>query len=288
MRAVRVGLFVPCYVDQLAPAVAEATVAVLERAGCAVDYDPDQTCCGQPFSNLGLADEAARLARRHLERFARHDAIVCPSASCVATVRHHYEALGAGRDPAGRRVRARTFELTEFLARELGATHLGARFPHRVALLATCHGLRELGLGVPSELVRFSSDPPPLPRSESTASGEVHQTCGNPVASHHATPRAPANARAERPTEALLYSVEGLSLVFPSRDECCGFGGAFSVELPEVSARMGRARLADLAATGAEFVTATDVSCLLHLDGIRRRDGAGPRAIHVAEILAAR
>jgi L-lactate dehydrogenase complex protein LldE len=246
---VRVGLFVPCYVDQLVPSVAEATLAVLERAGCAVDYDPDQTCCGQPFSNLGLAAEAARLARAHLERFARYDAVVSPSASCVATVRRHYGGLGVGRDPAGRRVRERTFELTEFLAGELGRTDLGARFPHKVALLASCHGLRELDLGTPSERV------------------------------------APPSALG--PTEALLRAVAGLELVHPERDECCGFGGAFSVEFPTVSGRMGRDRLAALAATGAAFFTATDASCLLHLDGVRRRQGAGPRAIHVAEILAA-
>jgi L-lactate dehydrogenase complex protein LldE len=262
---VRVGLFVPCYVDQLAPSVAEATLRVLERAGCAVDYDPDQTCCGQPFSNLGLAASAARLGRAHLERFARHDAVVCPSASCVATVRHHYGALGVGRDPAGRRVRERTFELTEFLARELGRVDLGARFPHRVALLQSCHGLRELGLGTPSEAVRPAGEPP-FPRSEPQASGEITRLA---------------------PTELLLHAVTGLELVHPARDECCGFGGAFAVEFPVVSGRIGRGRLADLAATGAEFVTATDASCLLHLDGIRRREGAGPRMIHVAEILAA-
>jgi len=151
----RVGLFVPCYVDQLAPAVAEASVAVLERAGCTVEYDPDQTCCGQPFSNLGLAAEATRLARAHLERFGRHDAVVAPSASCVATVRRHYEALGAGTDPAGRRVRSRTFELSEFLVRELGVTDLGARFPARVTFHDGCHGLRELGKkNEPRELLK--------------------------------------------------------------------------------------------------------------------------------------
>lgn len=249
----RVGLFVPCYVDQLVPSVAWATVSVLERAGCRVDYDPEQTCCGQPFLNLGLAAAAARLARAHLERFARHDAIVCPSASCVATVRRHYPGLGVGLDAAGRRVRERTFELSEFLANELGATQLGARFPHRVALLASCHGLRELGLGRPSE----------------------------------APGGAAPEAAAPGPTERLLRAVAGLELLLPSRDECCGFGGAFSVEFPEVSGRIGRARLADLAATGAEFVTASDVSCLLHLDGIRRREGTGPRGIHLAEVLAA-
>ena len=91
-----VGLFIPCFVDQLAPGVGIATAEVLERAGCRVDYDPDQTCCGQPFLNLGLGREASRLARLHLERFARYEAVVCPSASCVATVRHHYDELGVG------------------------------------------------------------------------------------------------------------------------------------------------------------------------------------------------
>jgi L-lactate dehydrogenase complex protein LldE len=167
-------------------------------------------------------------------------------------VRRHYGALGVGRDAAGARVRERTFELGEFLVRELGRTDVGARFPHRVALLPSCHGLRELGLGTPSE----------TPGSADAPAG---------------------------PTERLLRAVEGLELVSASRvDECCGFGGAFAVELPEVSGRIGRARLADLAASGAEYVAATDASCLLHLDGIRRREGAGPRMIHLAEILAAR
>lgn len=250
----RVGLFVPCYVDQLAPRVAEATAAVLERVGCTVDYDPDQTCCGQPFLNLGLAPEAARLARLHLARFSRYDTIVCPSASCVATVRRHYHGLGAALDPEGRRVAQRTFELSEFLVRERGVADVGARFPHRVALLESCHGLRELGLGRPSE----------------AAGGDL--------------------AAAEPgPAERLLRAVAGLELVRPARDECCGFGGAFSVEAPELSGRIGRARLADLAATGAAWFTGTDASCLLHLDGVRRAaPGApGPRGIHLAEILAA-
>jgi L-lactate dehydrogenase complex protein LldE len=244
---VEVALFVPCYVDQLAPAVAEATWRVLERAGCRVRYPPAQTCCGQPFLTLGTAAEATRLARRHLEIFAGCDAVVCPSASCVATVRRRYAGLGLGTDPAAARLCARTFELSEFLVCELGRTDLGARFRHRVAFLQSCHGLRELGLGSPSE-----------------------------------TP----GAATPGPTERLLRGVEGLELVLPERaDECCGFGGAFSVQLPALSGRMGRARLAALAASGADWVTGTDPSCLLHLGGIRRREGLGPHPIHLAEIL---
>jgi L-lactate dehydrogenase complex protein LldE len=244
-----VGLFVPCYVDQLAPSVGLAAAAVLERAGCEVVYELRQTCCGQPLLNLGAGAEAARLARLHLERFVGYDAVVAPSASCVATVRRHYGELGVGLDAAGRRARERTFELGEFLVGELGLVDLGARFPHRVALLQSCHGLRELGIGTPSE-----------------------------------RPGAAGDAGA---TECLLRATRDLELVLPERpDECCGFGGAFSVEFPEVSGRMGRDRLSALAATGAEYVAATDVSCLLHLDGIRRRLGSGPRPIHLAEILA--
>jgi L-lactate dehydrogenase complex protein LldE len=245
---VRVGLFVPCYVDQLAPSVGLAAAAVLERVGCEVVYEPRQTCCGQPLLNLGAGAQAARLARLHLERFAGYDAVVAPSASCVATVRRHYGELGVGLDAEGRRTCERTFELGEFLVGELGRVDVGARFPHRVALLQSCHGLRELGIGTPSE-----------------RPGEV---------------RAGA-------TERLLRAARDLELVLPERpDECCGFGGAFSVEFPVVSGRMGRDRLRALTATGAEFVTATDASCLLHLDGIRRRQGTGPRPIHLAEILA--
>jgi L-lactate dehydrogenase complex protein LldE len=237
-----VSLFVPCYVDQLAPDVAWATLRVLERAGCRVDYDPAQGCCGQPFLNRGALREARALASRHQERFGAAEAVVSPSASCVATVRHRYAALGAP-DPGP------TYELGEFLVRVLGKTALGARFPYRVGVLQSCHGLRELGLGAPSELPGAAPEPSPIER--------------------------------------LLAGVENLALVAPERaDECCGFGGAFAVTHPTLSGRMGRARLRALADAGAEYVTGTDVSCLLHLDGLRRREGFGPRAIHLAEILA--
>jgi L-lactate dehydrogenase complex protein LldE len=247
MTAPDVSLFVPCYVDQLAPEVAWATLAVLERAGCRVHYDPEQTCCGQPWVNLGARKAARRLAKRHLDRFGDAEVVVSPSASCVATVRHRYtdiEACGAGDERP-----ERTYELSEFLVRRLGKTHFGARFPYRVAVLQSCHGLRELGLGTPSE-------------------------------------RGPAPAVAS-PTESLLDEVEDLTRVEAVRpDECCGFGGAFSVTHPTLSGRMGRARLRAFADAGADYVTGTDVSCLIHLEGIRKREGYGPRAIHLAEILA--
>jgi len=248
MRLRDVALFVPCYVDQLAPRVAWATVRVLERAGCRVHYDAEQTCCGQPFLNTGALPEATRLARRHAERFVGHDTVVAPSGSCVATVRRRFSELGVGAEGPDPQSRTRTFELAEFLVDELGVPELGARFPHRVAVLQGCHGLRDLGLGPGSE--------------------------GGP------------DAPARRDVVSLLLDrVAGLERVEASRpDDCCGFGGTFAVKYPELSARMGRARMADFAA--AEFVVGTDVSCLLHLEGLRARAGQGPRPVHLAEVLA--
>jgi L-lactate dehydrogenase complex protein LldE len=196
---------------------------------------------------MGATAAGTRLAQRHLDIFQKYETIVCPSGSCTATVRRRYPEFGVGADEAGHAQRARTFELGEFLVRRLERTGLGARFPHRVAVLSSCHGLRDLGLGSASENL---------------------------------------GTRERSPTEVLLGEVEGLSLVPSLRDECCGFGGSFAVRLPEVSARMGRARLREWADAGAEYVTGTDVSCLLHLEGIRQREGSGPEAIHLAEILA--
>jgi L-lactate dehydrogenase complex protein LldE len=81
--------------------------------------------------------------------------------------------------------------------------------------------------------------------------------------------------------------VPGLELVPLARaDECCGFGGVFAVQEEAVSCRMALDRLADHAAARAEVVTSTDVSCLLHLEGVARRRGLPLRMLHVAEILA--
>jgi L-lactate dehydrogenase complex protein LldE len=242
-----VALFIPCYIDQLYPGVGLATATVLRKAGCTVHFDTRQTCCGQPMANSGCSADAARLARRHLDLF-RGQTTVCPSGSCTAMVRHHYaHDLDLRLDDADRETMARTFELGEFLIGTLGIDEVGARFPHSVALHQSCHGLRELGMGSMSER---GGQPEP------------------------------------GPVERLLRKVQGLDLRLPERrDECCGFGGTFAVAEDGLSARMGCDRVAQLAATGAEYMTGGDMSCLMHLDGIRARQG-GPKAIHYAEILA--
>jgi L-lactate dehydrogenase complex protein LldE len=85
----------------------------------------------------------------------------------------------------------------------------------------------------------------------------------------------------------LLDKVRGLQQVpLANLDRCCGFGGTFSVKNAEVSSAMMTAKLQDVLATGAEYCTALDNSCLMHLGGAMHREFAGVRTIHLAQILA--
>ena len=145
----RVTLFIQCIVDSCFPEVGEAMVKVLERQGLALDYPPDQTCCGQPAFNAGYRDEAARLALHYLDVFEHAEVIVCPSGSCVNMVRHHYMELFA-KDPRqlerAKRVAAKTFEFSEFLVDALGVTDVGATWNGAVTYHDSCHLLRGLGV----------------------------------------------------------------------------------------------------------------------------------------------
>ena len=165
----RVALFIPCFIDQLFPIVGIAVVNVLRRLNIEVDYPAAQTCCGQPAFNTGYWDEARELAARYGEVFAGYDTIVCPSGSCVATVRNfHPELLGKAT-----KITANTFEFGEFLVRKLGVTDVGARFPAKVTYHDSCHALRELRLkDEPRQLLRHVRD------LELVEMGEAETCCG--------------------------------------------------------------------------------------------------------------
>ena len=139
----RVALFVTCFNDTLFPETGRATVRLLERLGCEVDFPEEQTCCGQMHFNSGYAREGLELARRFERVFAGAEAVVSPSASCVGMVREH-----AGVD-------APVYELSEFLTGPLGLEDVGAYYPHRVTWHPTCHSLRVLRVGdAPLRLLR--------------------------------------------------------------------------------------------------------------------------------------
>ncbi len=147
----RVALFITCVNDLLFPGTGRATVEVLERLGCRVEFPVEQTCCGQMHLNTGYRDEALPLVRRFDRAFADYEYVVCPSGSCAAMVREQYAAL----DPAAADVAGRVYELSQFLVNVLGVEDVGATYRGRVTYHPTCHSLRLLRIGdAPLRLLR--------------------------------------------------------------------------------------------------------------------------------------
>jgi L-lactate dehydrogenase complex protein LldE len=243
--AMNVALFIPCYIDAFFPEVGIATLELLERLGVDVHYPLDQTCCGQPMANSGCQDDAAGAEKLFVKNFAGFDWIVTPSGSCAHHVREHCTAIA--QTAKVEQVRSRTVELVEFLHDVLQVREFPwARFPHKVGLHVGCSSLRGLGLAKMSEL-------------------------GGP--------------RFSKP-RALLAKVKGIDLVTPKRpDECCGFGGTFSVFEEPVSAKMGYDKVNDHRGAGAEYVVSPDTSCLMHQKGCAERLGLDIKFLHIAQIL---
>ena len=243
----KVALFIPCYVDQFYPQVGMATVRLLEHFGVEHEFPEAQTCCGQPMANSGCMPEAKPLASKYIDVFDGYDHIVAPSGSCVSMVRHHYDAFFEKTDDKANRVRERTVELSEFLTEVLKVDKVDGKFAHQVGIHQSCHGLRELRLAASSEV------------------------------------------QTERPSFVtdLLNNLDGITFSeLKRKDECCGFGGTFAVAEEAVSCMMGEDRINDHLESGTQVLTAGDMSCLMHLDGIIRRKKHNLRVMHFAEILA--
>jgi L-lactate dehydrogenase complex protein LldE len=144
----KISLFVSCLVDTIAPQIGVATVELLRRAGCTIDFDPRQTCCGQPAFNSGHRAEACRVAQGVLDALGSgEDPIVVPSGSCAAMLLRMPSLFEEGEDhERARSIAARTRELSQFLVQDLKVTDLGARWPGRVTWHDACHTLRELDI----------------------------------------------------------------------------------------------------------------------------------------------
>ena len=244
MKKHRIGLFIPCYIDMFYPEVGIAALELLVKLGQEVVYPEKQTCCGQPLANSGSEKEAIATYQNFVRNFQGFDYIVTPSGSCAYHVRRHYDIIE--QTEAVKKVRNTTYELCEFLTDILQVDDLNIRFPYRVGIHNSCHGLRGLKLASASELME------------------------------------PRYSKLRR----LLEKADGIEIVELDRnDECCGFGGTFSVFEPDVSVKMGRDRISDHERNGVEIITAADMSCLMHLEGIIRRQKKTIQVKHIAEIL---
>ncbi|TDH27292.1 (Fe-S)-binding protein [Segetibacter sp. 3557_3] len=240
----KVGLFIPCYVDQFYPKVAMATLQLLEKQGVDVVFPLNQTCCGQPMANSGFEHLTKGCDDLFIKNFSAFDYIVSPSGSCVLHIKDHLHH--DKHEAEALQIRSRIYELTEFLTDILKVEDIKASFPHKVGVHHSCHGQRGLKLSQMSEVV------------------------GAPFS---------------KPGR-LLNMVKGIEIIDLGRqDECCGFGGTFCVFEEAVSVKMGKDRVKDHLQHGAEFITGADMSCLMHMEGILKRQKSTVRVKHIAEIL---
>ena len=141
----RVQLFIPCFVDQLYPDTAFNMIKVLEKAGCEVWYNTDQTCCGQPAFNAGFWDEARDVASKTLKELNTPDYVVGPSASCIGFIRNYYPKLfenGAMHNEV-KNLSKKIFEFTEFCTEILQVEDFGASFIGKATYHDSCAALRE-------------------------------------------------------------------------------------------------------------------------------------------------
>ena len=234
-----VQLFVPCFMDQLYPETAFNTIKVLEKAGCRVRYNENQTCCGQPAFNAGFRDEARAVCAKFLKDFSGNEIIVTPSASCAGFIRNYYSLLfeNSATNSDLRFLKQQVFELSDFLVNKINVTEFGASLNAKAVYHDSCAGLRECGI--------------------------------------------------KQEPRILLAGVQGLELVeMKDVETCCGFGGTFAVKFEPISVAMGEQKAQHATDTGAEYLISTDMSCLMHIQGVIDNKGLPMKSLHLADVLA--
>jgi L-lactate dehydrogenase complex protein LldE len=235
----KVELFIPCFVDQFSPETGFNMVKVLEKYGCKVHYNPEQTCCGQPAFNAGHWEDAREVGEKLLNEISTDKILVCGASSCTSMIRNSYDLLfqNSSYHNKYRQLQKKNFELSEFLVDVLKIETLDAKLNAKVAYLDSCQALNHCKIK-------------------------------------------------EQPRR-LLQMVEGLELVeIACADECCGFGGTFSVNFEPISLQMAEQKVTNILNAGAEVIVSTDYACLMHLDAYIKKNNIPLRIMHLADVLA--
>ena len=244
-----VALFVTCVVDVARPDAGVAAVHLLRATGAEVTCPEGQTCCGQPAWNAGFAAEAAAVARASLEALEADpaDTIVVPAGSCATMMRKYWPQLFALAGRPGEADRAQA---------------VGER-------------VRELS----EFLAPYAGDPVDVEPRDDDSDGD------GPTLAYHRSCHLERELHITDAPVQLLHAAGVPPAEWEGDDRCCGFGGTFSVRLPEVSVAMADEKLDHLPA-GVDTVVGCDTSCLLHLEARARERGLPLRFRHVAETLA--
>jgi L-lactate dehydrogenase complex protein LldE len=142
---VNVHVFIPCFIDQLYPTAGFNTIKVLEKAGCTVSYNPEQTCCGQPAFNAGYWGESREVCNKFINDFSGAEYIVMPSASCTGFIKNYYPKIydNASNQKDIKGFQEKVYELSDFLVNILNIDDLGAHFDGVATYHDSCAALRE-------------------------------------------------------------------------------------------------------------------------------------------------
>lgn len=237
----KVTLFATCLVDLFQSNVGKATVELLERLGCEIDFPESQVCCGQPAYNSGYVKESKEAMKQMMDTFIDAEYVVSPSGSC-ATMFHEYPHIFKGDpvwEPKAINLAEKTFELTQFIVDVLKIEDVGASFDASVTYHTSCHMTRLLGV----------KEAPMI----------------------------------------LLKNVKGLRFTeLPGKEQCCGFGGTFSVKMAQISEQMVDEKVRHVEETEAEYLIGADAGCLMNIGGRIERKGKPIKVMHIAEVLNSR
>jgi len=244
----RIALFATCIVDAMYPETAKSTVKILERLGHEVIFPKAQACCGQMHMNSGYMPEALPVVENHINAFDTedYDVAVAPSGSCVASVKHQHPYLAERLGKPELKERAKAVG-----ARTYELTQL------LVDVLGITNAAEQLGSYFPETIT-------------------YHPSC------HGMRSLGLGDRQLD-----LLKTVGGVTVnELPEADQCCGFGGTFSIKNADVSSAMLDDKVKNICSTGASACSGGDASCLMHIGGGLSRTGAKPKTLHLADILA--
>ncbi len=244
-------LFVTCLVDTFHPETGEAIVEILTRLGVDVEFPPDQTCCGQPAFNAGLRTDARPVAEHTIRVFEQLPKSAKDSQVCPVIV------------------------------------------PSGSCAVMIKHGYPEL----------FANDPAWLKRAQALAARTYEFTeyivdvlgvtdlgaRWNGTLTYHASCHPNRHLGIRQQPRALLARVRGATLVeLPEMEDCCGFGGVFSVEHPELSAELLKRKIGNLESSQSPTLVVTETGCRMHIAGGLSKQKKPQKVVHIAEVLNSR
>jgi L-lactate dehydrogenase complex protein LldE len=144
----KVDLFIPCFIDQFSPNTGFSMVKILEKVGCKVHYNPEQTCCGLPAFNAGHWEDAREVGEKLLNEVGNDKTLVCGAAACTGMIRNSYDLLfqNSSYHNKYRQLQKKNFELCEFLIDVMKIESLESKLVAKAVYMDSCQSLNHCNI----------------------------------------------------------------------------------------------------------------------------------------------